>query len=376
LLTLRSDVPEIDLDSTPGTSEQFRAMTRRTGEAGPAHPLLDLLPQRPDLRGLPARGAADCQLSPADAKVTRGLSRPLRAVRAVAHQMGDEKLRTLTEELRAVIADAPRAHPHRGSPRGGRLGQGVVDGGDADAGRHAALLEQILQAEGQAQRLYLVVALRANSAPAATAALARRAVFDPSEEIRRAALEALRRRPAEEARPALLAGLRHLWPPAADHAAEALAYLQDRGAVPDLVRLLDQPDPRAPARDERGKWIRPELVRVNHLRNCFLCHAPSAGTGDPVRGLVPEPGQPIREQYYDDTRGTFVRADVTYLRQDFSVSQPVANARPWPEQQRYDYLVRSREVTDEEAAEWRRRPPPCPQREAVLFAIRQLKGVD
>jgi hypothetical protein len=117
-----------------------------------------------------------------------------------------------------------------------------------------------------------------------------------------------------------------------------------------------------------------EVVRVNHLRNCLLCHAPAASPADPVRGLVPNPTQPLPPPntvpYYEGQNGIFVRADVTYVRQDFSVPQPVARSGLWPAHQRYDYVVRTRYPTFEEM--WRARPETYPQREAVRWALREL----
>ena len=46
--------------------------------------------------------------------------------------------------------------------------------------------------------------------------------------------------------------------------------------------------------------------------------------------------------YYSRGKGDFVRADVTYLKQDFSVQLPVANPGQWPAEQRYDFVVRER----------------------------------
>ncbi len=87
-----------------------------------------------------------------------------------------------------------------------------------------------------------------------------------------------------------------------------------------------------------------ELVRFNHLRNCLLCHAPSHSQTDLVRGLIPTPGVPIPVEYYHRSHGDFVRADVVYLKQDFSVMHHVEDAHPWPAMQRFDYVVRVREV--------------------------------
>jgi hypothetical protein len=72
-----------------------------------------------------------------------------------------------------------------------------------------------------------------------------------------------------------------------------------------------------------------------------------------------------------------VRADVTYLKQDFSARQPVANHGAWPEVQRFDFLVRVRRATENEVymARLRERTEEgYPQRDAVLFALRELKA--
>ena len=49
------------------------------------------------------------------------------------------------------------------------------------------------------------------------------------------------------------------------------------------------------------------------------------------------------------TPDILVRIDMTYLRQDFSLMMPVADAHPWPEMQRFDFLVRTWQVTPAEA---------------------------
>ena len=126
-----------------------------------------------------------------------------------------------------------------------------------------------------------------------------------------------------------------------------------------------------------------ELVRVNHHRNCLLCHAPG-NTGnvspDTLTAEVPVPGQPLTppSSGYDSTQQEIlVRLDVTYLRQDFSALQPVADANPWPEMQRFDFLVRTRTLTDEEAAAYRTKLAPretgefSPYQRAALAALRR-----
>jgi hypothetical protein len=238
-------------------------------------------------------------------------------------------------------------------------------------------LTQMLQIEDEAKRLLLVRELTRILGEDATAQLAVRAIVDLSPAVRRAALAGLGQRPWGQYGPVLLRGLRYPWPPVADHAAVALRTLQPREAVIPLVDLLDLPSPSAPVLDARtNQYAVREVVRVNHLRNCLLCHAPSAGKDDGlVRGLVPTPGEPLPVQYYESPGGHFVRADITFLRQDFSVNLPEESAGPWPREQRYDFVTRLRtlspgELTDLPAS------GPYPQRDAVLYALRGLTGKD
>src|SRR5262249_46647007 len=140
-----------------------------------------------------------------------------------------------------------------------------------------------------------------------TEALARLAVFDLSERVRRSAFWVLRERRRDQARGVFLEALRHVWAPAAGHAATALVDLEDTYALPGLRKLKDAPDPAAPFKDDRGRLVVRELVRVNHLRNCLLCHAPSADRDDPVRAPIPEPGKALPRAYYESVRGDAVR---------------------------------------------------------------------
>jgi hypothetical protein len=77
-----------------------------------------------------------------------------------------------------------------------------------------------------------------------------------------------------------------------------------------------------------------------------------------------------------------VRFDVTYLRQDFSMKLPVADADPWPALQRYDFLVRTREMADEEARAIQKllqaeQPNGVsPYRRAAVSALHVLTGMD
>ncbi len=318
------------------------------------------LTQRPDLRGLPVRQGADCQMDVAIASRLTGISRLVRegVTRSTTIVPTGSRRETLQERptnLESVLAQCKEKGCDYSIP----------------------LLIQMLQAQSQYMRLKLVATLREMAGQVSSGALARLALYDIDPEIRKDSIEALKNRPKAEFRELLCAGFRYPWPPVADNAAQAVAELQDSELTLRLAELLELPDPRAPFRDTTNRWVKQELVGVNHLKNCFLCHARSTEKVDSLRGFVPQPGGPL-VSYFEDKRGYFVRADVTYLRQDFSVLLPVSDGGRWPDQQRFDFLVRTRELTADELKAWRASPPAStyPQREAVLAALRNLTGED
>jgi hypothetical protein len=242
-------------------------------------------------------------------------------------------------------------------------------------------LAQMLQSENTAVRTILIEVLAGIGGKEASVTLAQRAVFDLSPEVREKAVEVLAKRPAKEYQQILLDTLRWPWTPAADHAAEAISALQLKDVVPELVELLKEPDPRLPFTKEKVTLIQ-EVVRINHLSNCLLCHAASSSKDDLVRGLVPTPGRELAPLYYSAQAGLFVRADITFLRQDFSLVQPVANSGKWPGFQRFDYLLRTRQATPKEVMflqglqKEKKLSDPYPQRDAVLFALREITKTD
>jgi hypothetical protein len=69
---------------------------------------------------------------------------------------------------------------------------------------------------------------------------------------------------------------------------------------------------------------------------------------------------------------------MTYLRQDFSLMMPVANADPWPVQQRFDFFVRTRTLTPQEAQAWKvgANDGLSPYQQSALLALRELTGRD
>jgi hypothetical protein len=255
-----------------------------------------------------------------------------------------------------------------------------------------AALVQVLGPESPGLRLGLVKYLSATPHVDATHALARLALFTPEEEVRTAAVDALKLRRERDYTDLLLQGFRYPLPAVAKRAGEALTRLERKDLVPQLVSVLDQPDPRAPVLHKRGEKQVPvvrELVRVNHHRSCLLCHAPGntpAVAPETLTAAMPVPGEPLpspSEGYNRDTvPDILVRVDVTYLRQDFSALLPVADANPWPEMQRFDFLVRTRELSTEDARTYEKqlvsRTPGAvaPHRRAALAALRELTGQD
>jgi HEAT repeat protein len=283
-----------------------------------------------------------------------------------------------------------------------------------------AALQQILMPESAPYRKLLVELLDEIGGKRAVTYLAQRAVFDLSPEVRRQAVEALRKRPKEEYRKALLTALRYPWPPAAEHAAAALVAVKDQEAVPYLVSLLKEPDPSGPVKLHNGRFVVPQVVRLRHTFNCLTCHPPAAKPNEPVPGAVPgahfrrvvfvkRPPSPLERAALAPVtdavaRGrvsscllksvqaslttpvevekapVFVRGDITFLRQDFSVQLPMAAPDvAQPVGVRFDYVVCRRLVPRQEAERLRELcdgRPTYPQREAVLRALRELTGKD
>jgi hypothetical protein len=254
-----------------------------------------------------------------------------------------------------------------------------------------AALTQMLAAESPEMRLGLVKYLTGVPHVEATKALARMAIFSPEDDIRAAAITALKVRREKDYTDVLVKGLRYPWPAVARRAADAITKLERTDLVPELVAVLESTDPRLPAtKDEGGKKVSVvrEMVKMNHHRNCLMCHAPNgSGTPNPnaITAEVAVQGQPLPlpfEGYRQSTPELMIRLDVTYLRQDFSATMPVKDAHPWPEGQRFDFFVRERKLTDEEAASYRDQLAPkeagvlSPYHKAAVTALRELTGKD
>ncbi|WP_020468390.1 HEAT repeat domain-containing protein [Zavarzinella formosa] len=314
-------------------------------------------------------------------------------------------LNTLSVKLRTRMMEASQRGATQVNPTALRRLVAIEDkedlqGDDWQKPEAIPTLVQLLQAEDKAIREFLVDKLAGIKNKAASVALAQRALFDLSPEVREQAVQALADRPDQDYMEVLLAGFRYPWPAVPDHAAEAIVALNRKEYAGRLVNLLKEPDPRRLINDESGKPLVRELVRVGHMSNCLLCHPPSFSDQDYARGLVPAPYQSPLPTYHTATKGAFVRADVTYIRQDFSVVQPVPDPVKWPGQQRFDYFIRTRpwtknevlrSATPREDIDAKREPVDSekkiglgknteaeryPERGALLFALRKLTKQD
>ncbi len=342
-------------------------------------PVLDpsiLLSRLPSATQLSVRPFPGCQLNPFDAEMLGVLSRKLHVyLDALAPKDANGK-RADPKRLRAALRKEWRGKPPEWL-------------------RPEALpaMVQILMAEDVPLRLILVDMMSDIRGKAATIRLAQRAVYDLSPEVRKAAIDALRERPAADARRTLVQAMQYPWPAAADHAADALASLSDRDAAPLLVALLDKPDPAAPYATKSGASVR-ELVRINHVENCLLCHVPAVGR-DPVTDVDPFARRPSQTYQVGSYSGpkipgssgggvwanrVLIRADVQFLRQDFSMSFPAGGEFESTGGLRFDFLVRKRPLKPDEVEKWKMQSKldatAYPQRDAALFALRAVTGED
>jgi len=256
-----------------------------------------------------------------------------------------------------------------------------------------AALAQILGPERVGLRHSLVKQLGQSATADATRALAKAAIFDPAGEVRHAALKELKKRPKDHnVDDILMHGIRHPMAVVSHRAAYTIGQLDRKDLAPQLAAFLEQPAPgdieKKLVNENEVCEVR-EVVRINHHRNCLLCHPPSA-TGQPfeVPGVIPVPGSPFssspKEAYgrAQSTGDPMVRADTTYLRQDFSMMMPVAEHGAWPEMQRFDFIVRNRVVEGNELKSLQQKIKNRPagfvaeSHKAAADALRRITGQD
>src|SRR5262245_53050728 len=162
-----------------------------------------------------------------------------------------------------------------------------------------AALMQMLAAESSDTRLGLVKYLTGVPHVEATKALARMAIYSAEDDVRQAAIDALKVRREKDYTDILVKGLRYPWPAVAKRAADAITKLGRTDLVAELVAVLDESDPRMPVTKEVGgkkvSSVR-EMVKVNHHRNCMMCHAPGSTenvSANVITAEVPVPGKPL-----------------------------------------------------------------------------------
>jgi len=382
-------VPQVDLEqpranvdprngenaqaSTPSAKEEIARKIREIKDLTRDHPdafIRRLQAQRPHLAGLPFLLGNSCRL---DEKAAQTLALASRTIRSGLDRADRSRQHYPQLDDASKASQFWSALPSDRSLSSDRLM--VLLGG----------LKQLLLVEPAPFRRHLVDRLQDSTSPETTQFLSRLALFDLDHEVRLTALGALKSRPPADIAPLFLEGLRYPWPSVAYNAAAAIEALHLTEMIPRLVDLLDEPSPSEPfAEGPNKEWKVREVVRINHHRNCLLCHAPagantaSSSLRSVPLGPIPVPGERFPESrsiYYGRNLGdNVVRADVTYLRQDFSLMMPVADSGAWPKMQRYDFLVRTRAVKHNEK-QLSQRDGGCYQ-DAIVCALRSLTGKD
>lgn len=379
-------VPEVSLEdpqsqrirSGEGKQHVLSLIARIRGENAVKQDgfLLAHMDRRRELRGLPFVMGDDCRL-PMDR--ARSFQEAVTAVREAVD---------VATSMRSYRADD--THVTFWNAYSGRADNRGLDEMRPQSGM--AALAQILGPQSMNLRASFAQHLGQWNTPEATKMLAKAAIFDPSGDVRNIAIKSLKERPREQYTDVLLSGLRYPMAAVARRASVAMILLDRKDLLPSLVDFLGEAAPGDPVEatvNDRKACTVQEVVRINHHRNCLLCHAPAqTGNVEEVPGLIPSPGSPFpptTREYYGSafTRGEpVVRADTTYLRQDFSVMMPVENAAPWPDLQRFDFLVRTRVVEGNELAALQARVRQraadflSENHQAAVRVLRELTGQD
>ena len=326
-MTLVEDARERSLPPTVGTKS-----------------VAELLARSPELLGLPFNGDGDCQIAESTLPLMKSISQQLGRARGVAFRQSESI--DVSGQIRHLLDNSPQWKSPAAVPT----------------------LVQILQVEDETIRLSLIRLLATVPGVEASRALADRALFDLSTYVRWAANDALQTRPLPEFQERLLSGFRHPWPEVARHAAETCVQLNAPELIQPLTALLSLPDPSTPRRNASGEWVQVELVRLNHHNNCTLCHPGATSAGEGFSASIPIPGS---NAYGHFTDGPAVRADVVYLRQDFSIVHDA------PNHQRYDYLLQTRRLDENEVrcvlAKRTDVGKSYPQRDAVASTVARLR---
>jgi hypothetical protein len=335
---------------------------------------------RPDLKDLPFTGAAEAGMTPERRAIERefglawlafrrGTSNPLAFASPLVAQPPDDSGERLMwpkpglrsgDELRAI----------------------------ADLAMH-----RLFHLDGE-HRLNLVQILQSLPDERVSPRLAHVAVFAPESEVREAAVASLLVRRSGAYEYVLVRNLTHPLPQIVQNAADALIKLQveDPYYLEPIARLLKYEEVRDFGTAEEPVRSVKEVVKLNHLRNCMLCHPPSSqahfSNDNALNANVPNPREKLSTPmqisggYGAADLAQAIRFDVSYLRPDFSLTLPVdekTHAGVWPDRQRFDFLVRRRRLTSAEYKAYEKsRPflPPNATRAAALHILRELTGYD
>jgi hypothetical protein len=342
-------VPEVAVDDPfpqkiqPEQSKRnIRTLIQRIqAENGPKQDafLLAQMDRRPELRGLPFIMGAACRM---DAAKSQSFQTSVKAVRE-----GQD-------------TESRSSAPQKDHSPFWKTYLAQTGGQGLDTNHGVAALAQILAPESKSLRADLVKRLKLSKTPESLRVIARAAVFDQDGDVRVAAINAIKEENQQQSpvvTDALLAGIRYPMANIAKRSAQAMIAFDRKDLMPQLADMLGEPSPGDPVVKENKVAEVREVVKINHHRNCLLCHPPSqTGNEQEVPGVIPIPGNsfaPSPKEAYGNAQSQgepMVRADTTYLRQDFSMMMPVANAAPWPEMQRFDFLVRTRIVEGQELA--------------------------
>jgi hypothetical protein len=390
-------VPEVRFESVTTKDEMMKSFRRVADQhkKGSDAFIDALVKERSDLAGLPFLKGEACKVP---TKAQQGLAATAGALRenlGVQHFIfaGSFAPRDLPPDTaRLVVANSIAGFSPGGSSGRGSASLSGFSGTKRGPAEFLPAMMQVLAAEPAGYRVGLAAHLEdlPTDNEATITSLVRLALFDPEPSVREAAVKALRRESPDKVGPRLVQGFWHPWRHVAEHAADAIVALELVESLPKVVDFLGEPDPAAPIeRTEGGKKVQVlrEVVKINHHRNCMLCHAPTGAEDDDIlrSGLaarVPSEDEELPPSssrlYYDVRRGNIavVRANETYLRQDFTVLEAVDNSGKWPRMQRFDFIVRTRTLLPGEA-QLRQTAQvagetPSPHHRAALYALSRL----
>jgi hypothetical protein len=234
---LRAEVarmPEVGLAPTElgplvqGWADAFAATFNDTTNR-PSFEPVPILHQRPDFAQLPLRHGRASRLTTREAERLQKLSKRLQGYLAnrSAQTCGGCHTTQLALDFKRIGGHDREEKVDLGPLR--KALREDKDGRQPAWRRPEAIptLQQVLTPEPAPVRGLFVELLGEIEGRRASVALAQRAVFDLSPEVRRQAVEALRKRPRHEYRQVLLDALRYPWAPAAEHGAKALLDLKD-----------------------------------------------------------------------------------------------------------------------------------------------------